>query len=236
MNDLVFLSAYQLAQMIRDRTVSSVELLDAYLAQIARHNPRLNAICTLDEDKARSRARQADEALAKGENWGPLHGIPMTIKDIFETEGLLTTAGFKPLKDYIPQQDATVVTRLKTAGAIVMGKSNLSELASDYQSTNPQAPPLTSTAGACPTSLPPVPTRFRLPLPAIPSLSFPWAKPRMDCPLACKWSANAGKRWNCSRSRNSAIASSAHSKGHQAIDPQATSLCTSSPVAANRWS
>ena len=142
MNDLVFLSAHQLAQMIRDRTLSSVELLDAYLAQIAQNNPRLNAICTLDEDNARTRARQADEALTKGENWGPLHGLPMTVKDIFETQGLRTTAGFKPLKNYIPQQDATVVARLKAAGAIVMGKSNMAELASDYQSTNRLFPPV----------------------------------------------------------------------------------------------
>ncbi len=70
MSDLVFTPAHQLAQMIRDRTVSSVEVLDAYLAQIAKHNTKLSAICTLDEERARQRAKLADEALARGENWG----------------------------------------------------------------------------------------------------------------------------------------------------------------------
>ncbi|PZD73178.1 Glutamyl-tRNA(Gln) amidotransferase subunit A [Acaryochloris thomasi RCC1774] len=136
MTDLVFRSACELAGMICDRTLSATELLDAYLVQIAQHNPKLNAICTLDEDSARNRAKQADAALAKGENWGPLHGVPITLKDIFETAGLKTTAGYMPLKDYIPQQDATVVARLRAAGAIIMGKSNLAELGGDFQSTN----------------------------------------------------------------------------------------------------
>ncbi len=136
MNDLVFLPAYQLAQMIRDRQVSSVEVLDAYLTQIGQYNPKLNAICTLDENNAHIRANQADEALIKGENWGALHGVPITIKDIFETAGLRTTAGYIPLKDYVPQQDATAVARLRGAGAIILGKTNMAELAGDFQSTN----------------------------------------------------------------------------------------------------
>jgi amidase len=136
MTDLTFVPAHQLAQMIRDRQVSAVEVLDAYLAQIAKHNSKLNAICTLDEENARTRAKQADEALARGEIWGALHGVPVTIKDIFETAGLRTTAGYIPLKDYIPQQDATVVARLRSAGAVIMGKTNMAELAGDFQSTN----------------------------------------------------------------------------------------------------
>lgn len=136
MSSLTFACAHQLARMIRDREVSAVEVLNAYLNQIAKHNSRLNAICTLDEENARARARLADEALAKGENWGKLHGVPITIKDIFETAGLLTTAGYIPLKDYVPQQDATVVARLRAAGAIILGKTNMAELAGDYQSTN----------------------------------------------------------------------------------------------------
>ncbi|MEO1146286.1 MAG: amidase [Cyanobacteria bacterium J06638_22] len=136
MIDLTFAPARQLAQMICDRQVSAVEVLDAHLAQVAQHNAKLNAICTLNEDQARDRARQADEAIARGEIWGALHGVPITIKDIFETAGLRTTAGYIPLKDYIPQQDATVVARLRAAGAIVMGKTNMAELAGDYQSTN----------------------------------------------------------------------------------------------------
>lgn len=136
MTALIFESATRLAQMIRDRTVSSVEVVEAYLAQIEKYNPQLNAICTIDAESARQRAKLADQALAKGENWGLLHGVPITIKDIFETQGLRTTAGYKPLKDYIPTQDATVVARLRAAGAIILGKSNLAELAGDYQSTN----------------------------------------------------------------------------------------------------
>lgn len=136
MNEIVFKSAVELAQMIRDRQVSAIEVLDAHLAQIARYNPKLNAICTLNEDNARIRAKQADEALARGENWGALHGLPVTIKDIFETAGIRTTPGYIPLKDYVPQEDATVVSRLKAAGAIVLGKTNMAELAADYQSIN----------------------------------------------------------------------------------------------------
>ncbi|MBW4551143.1 MAG: amidase [Aphanocapsa sp. GSE-SYN-MK-11-07L] len=136
MSDLVFQPAHQLAQMIRDRQVSAIEVLEAHLAQIAKHNSKLNAICILDEDNARTRAKQADQALENGEIWGALHGVPITIKDIFETAGLRTTAGYIPLKDYIPQQDATAVSRLRSAGAVIIGKTNLAELAGDFQSTN----------------------------------------------------------------------------------------------------
>ena len=136
MANLTFISAHQLAQIIRKREVSAVEVLDAYLAQIAKHNSQLNAICTLDEDNAYTTAKLADEALAKGENWGALHGVPITIKDIFETQNLRTTAGYIPLQDYIPPQDATAVARLRSAGAVILGKTNMAELAGDYQSTN----------------------------------------------------------------------------------------------------
>lgn len=136
MSDLVFASACQLAQMIRDRQVSAVEVLDAHLAQIAKHNSNLNAICTLDESNARSAAKQADEALLRGESWGALHGVPITVKDLFETAGLRTTAGSTSLKDYIPQHDATVVKRLRLAGAILLGKTNVGDLAGGYQGLN----------------------------------------------------------------------------------------------------
>jgi amidase len=136
MTNLTFAPAHQLAQMIRDRQVSAVEVLDAHLAQIAKHNSNLNAICTLDEDNARSKAKQADEALLRGENWGVLHGVPITIKDLFETSGLRTTAGSTSLKDYIPQHDATAVSRLRSAGAILLGKTNVGDLAGGYQGLN----------------------------------------------------------------------------------------------------
>ncbi|WP_041548166.1 amidase family protein [Chamaesiphon minutus] len=126
MNDLTFASAHQLAQAIRERQVSTVEVIEAHIAKISRHNTQLNAICTLDTENALSRAKEADLALSRGENWGRLHGVPVTIKDIFETAGLRTTAGYIPLKDYIPLQDATIVARLRSAGAIIVGKTRCS--------------------------------------------------------------------------------------------------------------
>ena len=133
---IIFATASQLAQMIRDQEVSAVEVLDAYLEQIAKHNERVNAIPTLNLEPARTKAIKADEAIARGENWGALHGVPITIKDTFETAQLLTTAGYKPLRNHIPKQDATVVARLRQAGAIIIGKTNLASMASDYQSSN----------------------------------------------------------------------------------------------------
>ncbi|WP_319420694.1 amidase [Pleurocapsa sp. FMAR1] len=134
--NIVFATASQLAQMIRDKEVSAVEVLNAYLEQIKKHNGKINAIATLNTEKAKQKAIEADEAIAKGENWGALHGVPITLKDTFETKGLLTTAGYKPLKNHLPKQDATVVSRLRQAGATIIGKTNLAEMASDYQSTN----------------------------------------------------------------------------------------------------
>jgi len=134
--DLIFATASQLARLIQSHSVSSVEVVEAYLAQIEKLNPALNAICTLNANRALRKARDADEALNKGDCWGPLHGVPITLKDMFETVDFKTTAGYPPLKDYVPKQDATVVARLKAAGAIVLGKSNMAELAGDYQSSN----------------------------------------------------------------------------------------------------
>ncbi|MDX1624481.1 MAG: amidase, partial [Gemmatimonadota bacterium] len=134
---LVFQTACELARAIRDRAASAEEVLEAHLRQIARHDRALNAVVTLDEAGARRRAREADEALARGEVWGPLHGVPVTIKDCFETAGLKTTAGFPPLEDHVPAEDATVVARMRNAGAIVLGKTNLSLLATDWQTNNP---------------------------------------------------------------------------------------------------
>ncbi|MBD2536044.1 amidase [Nostoc flagelliforme FACHB-838] len=136
MTNLTFTPAHQLAQMIRDRQVSAVEVLNAYLNQVTQHNSTINAICTLDEENACARAKQADEALNRGENWGALHGVPITVKDLLETAGLRTTAGSKSLKNYTPQQDATAVSRLRSAGAILLGKTNVGDLAGGYQGLN----------------------------------------------------------------------------------------------------
>ena len=138
MNDgLVFRSATELASVIRGKVASAKEVLDEHLCHITKHNPSLNAVVTLNEEEARQRAERADAALARGEVWGPLHGVPVTVKDAFETAGLRTTSSFKPLANYIPKQDATVVARLRAAGAIILGKTNMPMLALDVQSNSP---------------------------------------------------------------------------------------------------
>jgi amidase len=137
MNSLVFATTQEVATSIRQRRVSATEVLEAYLAQIAQYNPTINAIVTLDEERARTRAKQADTALTRGEEWGPLHGVPITIKDALETAGLRTTGGFPLLADYVPSNDAPVVARLRAAGAIILGKTNLPVLSADYRADNP---------------------------------------------------------------------------------------------------
>ena len=137
MSDLTFTPASDLASLIWRGKVSASEVTDAYLAQIERHNGALNAIVTLDGDNARRRAAEADDALQRGESWGALHGVPVTIKDSLETAGLRTTAGYPPLSDHVPEKDATVVSRILQAGAIILGKTNLPTLCSDYQTDNP---------------------------------------------------------------------------------------------------
>jgi amidase len=131
-----FSSAVELAAAVRARQISVRELVELYLARIEKHNPALNAVCTLDAAGARKRAREADEALSRGELWGALHGVPMTIKDALETAGLRTTGGHPPLRDYIPARDASAVAKLKKAGAILLGKTNVPPLSSDYRADN----------------------------------------------------------------------------------------------------
>ncbi len=137
MDSLIFQSAARLALAIRSREVSACEVLDAHLVQVEKHNSTLNAIVTLDADGARRRAAEADAALSRGELWGPLHGVPMAIKDAWGTAGMRTTSSHLPLKDFVPEQDATVVARLKAVGAIVFGKTNLPALAADVQTRSP---------------------------------------------------------------------------------------------------
>ncbi len=134
--DIVFSSTTQLAAAIRAGKVSANEVLEAHLAQIDKHNPALNAIITMDAERARERARQADEALAHGQVWGPLHGVPFTLKDAHSTAGMRTTTGFPPL-DHVPHEDSTVTARLKSAGGILIGKTNVPVMLADFQSNNP---------------------------------------------------------------------------------------------------
>jgi amidase len=132
-----FSTATEIAAAIRLRRLSAAEILEMYLGRIKKYNPALNAICTLDEAGARARAREADAALARGEPWGPLHGVPMTIKDALETAGLRTTGGYPPLTNHVPKKDATVVARLRAAGALLLGKTNVPPLSADGRADNP---------------------------------------------------------------------------------------------------
>ncbi len=136
-DDLWFLSATELARLILRRKVSSTEVVQIHLDRIERLNPALNAVVTLDAERALARAREADLALARKKVWGPLHGVPFTCKDTLATAGLRTTASHPPLADYVPSTDATVVARMKNAGAILLGKTNLPQLALDSQSNSP---------------------------------------------------------------------------------------------------
>jgi len=136
MDDPAFHGAAELVEAIRIRKLSSRELVDHYLARIEKINPALNAVVTLDIEAARQRADAADRALARGESWGPLHGLPITVKDVFETAGLRTTAGAPMFSDYVPTTDAIAVARLKAAGAVLIGKTNTPIFAGDGQTYN----------------------------------------------------------------------------------------------------
>ena len=136
MTDLHFRSAKQLASDIRRGKVGCLEALDAFLARVDRFNPKLNAIVVTDVDGARRHARQADAALKKGKVWGPLHGVPMTIKESYDVAGLPTTWGLPALKDNIAPRNALAVDRLLAAGVVLFGKTNVPAWLADYQSYN----------------------------------------------------------------------------------------------------
>jgi len=136
MNDIIIWSATQFAAAIRAREVSALEIVDAHLARIAAVNPALNAVVQLAADRARAEARLADAALARGEVWGPLHGVPFTAKDSLCTAGIITTAGTSGRACFVPAQDATAVARLRAAGAILLGKTNCTELCGSGETDN----------------------------------------------------------------------------------------------------
>lgn len=128
MNDIISASATVLAEAVRTKQVSSLEVVEAYLQRIDAVNPQLNAVVQLTAEAAREQAREADRALARGDVRGPLHGVPITIKDSFDTAGVISTAGTKGRAGFVPQRDATVVARLRTAGAVLLGKTNTPEV------------------------------------------------------------------------------------------------------------
>ena len=136
MQKISFTSALDLAKQIKDRKTTSVKLTKYFIERIQQHNPALNAVISTNFENALKQARHADTLAKKGEFIGPLHGIPMTIKDSFEVVGMPTTSGSKRLKDHFASQNAVAVQRLVDAGAIILGKTNLPLYAGDLQSFN----------------------------------------------------------------------------------------------------
>jgi amidase len=129
-------SAVELRDLIRNREVTPLEVLEAHLSAIAKYNSQFNAIVTLVEEQARDAAAAAGAVVAAGEPLGPLHGLPVVIKDVTLTAGIRTTFGSPLFKDFVPEEDAAVVARLRKAGAIILGKTNTPEFATGANTVN----------------------------------------------------------------------------------------------------
>jgi len=125
--EIIFMSATKLAQLIREKKISATDAVTAYIARIEKVNPKINAVVQMCFERALAEAKAADAALAKGEIKGPLHGVPFTIKDSLDTEGVISTGGTVGREFYVPPADATVVARVRAAGAILLGKTNTPE-------------------------------------------------------------------------------------------------------------
>jgi amidase len=136
MDHLHFKSAVDIARLIRDRKISVTETLEHFLARVAKYNPKLNAIIWLDAEGARRRAKEADAALARGQVWGPLHGVPMTIKESYNVAGSPTTWGDPKLRNNVTETSALAVERLERAGVVLFGKTNVPLMLADHQSYN----------------------------------------------------------------------------------------------------
>ncbi|MBI3681595.1 MAG: amidase [Acidobacteria bacterium] len=136
MNELVFLSMKRMAEMIRRKEISSAELMDAHLARIAKVNPEINAVVEMEAEEARNAARNADARLARGEAGGPLDGVPMSVKGAWDCAGWINTGGTLGRKGLVAPQDATVIARMKRAGAIPIGVTNLPEFSLAFESDN----------------------------------------------------------------------------------------------------
>jgi amidase len=135
MQDILFQPATNVAKQLKGGEISSRELTESLLARIEAVNPRLNAIVELQGEAAMEEASAADKAIVEGHDLGPLHGVPMTIKDSFNVAGMHTTWGNPALKDYVADWDATIVRRLKQAGAIIVGKTNVHFMLADFGQT-----------------------------------------------------------------------------------------------------
>ena len=135
-NDICFTTARELARLIRERELSAREVMEAHLAQIERVNPKVNAIVTLLPERALAGADAADAALARSDDVGPLHGLPVAHKDLVPTKGIRTTYGSPIFADHVPDEDALIVQRLRAAGAITIGKTNTPEFGAGSQTYN----------------------------------------------------------------------------------------------------
>jgi aspartyl-tRNA(Asn)/glutamyl-tRNA(Gln) amidotransferase subunit A len=136
-DDLIWRSALELGDLIRKKELTPVEVTDAALARLEAVNPLLNAFCLVAAERAREQAREAEIAVVKGEPLGPLHGVPISIKDVLATRGLATTGGSRLFADAVPEEDAIPVARLKAAGAVILGKTNTSEFGHKAVTENP---------------------------------------------------------------------------------------------------
>ena len=134
--DVCFLTAVEVADAVRARRLSPREVADAVLTQIERVNPAVNAFCTVAADRARDEARSAEAAVMQGRPLGPLHGVPVSIKDLTPTRGIRTTFGSLAFADHVPSEDALIVERLRSAGSIVLGKTNTPELGAGANTKN----------------------------------------------------------------------------------------------------
>lgn len=137
MTGMAWKTARDLSGAIARGEVGALELLDHYIGRVERHDSAINAVVVRDFDRARDRAREADAARARGESLGPLHGLPMTVKESFDIEGLPTCWGLEAFRDNRAKADSVVVKRLKNAGAVIFGKTNVPVMLADFQSYNP---------------------------------------------------------------------------------------------------
>src|SRR5436853_168423 len=134
---LIWQSALEISGLVRAKKLSPIEVTDAVLSRIDAITPVLNAFCVVAAEQARAAAREAEIAVTKGEPLGPLHGVPVSIKDVLFTRGLTTTGGSRLFADHVPDEDAIAVARLRAAGALVLGKTNTSEFGHKAVTENP---------------------------------------------------------------------------------------------------
>ena len=137
MNEVPFLAASEMARQVREKKLSPVELMEAHLRRIEKWNPRLNALVSLDPERSRAQARAAEAALTQSAPLGPLHGVPLTIKSSIDVAGLRCEAGTTLRAGYVPGADAPLVARLRAAGALVLGTTNVPEMLMAYETENP---------------------------------------------------------------------------------------------------